>query len=309
MVDKPTMDFGYNPPTGVRNLETIRPKYFMSDMKHALDFASENFSSLWISDHINYENEFRIECWTLLTWIATQYSNPKLGTIVMSNSFRTPSMMAKMGASLQHISSGRLILGYGAGWHEGEYKAFGFNYPPPGTRVEMLNEGIQVIKKLWTEAPADFTGKYYRVENAHCEPRPNPVPPIMIGGAGEKKTLRVVAEHADWWNDLSRPVEQTRRKLDALRGHCEDIDRDYDTIRKTFTARIFIDKDRNKARTSAANWMNADQPPIVGDPAEVKDQLFEWADMGFDLCITVFPEFQSLEDMKLFTDKVMPHFQ
>ena len=308
MTGKPRMDFGYNPPTGERGLETIRPRDYLADLHRSLDVASQGFSSLWISDHINYGSEFRMECWTLLTWIAARYPGPKLGTIVMSNSFRSPSMMAKMGATLQHLSSGRFILGYGAGWHEGEYRAFGFDYPSPGVRIDMLEEGVRVIRRLWNDAPAYFDGRYYRVEDAHCEPLPEPKPPIMIGGAGERKTLRVVARHADWWNDLARPAEETRRKLDVLRGHCEAEGRDYDAIRKTFTSRIFVDRDRAKARRAAGDWLASDQPPIVGDPQEVTDRLYEWAEMGFDLCIAVFPNFQELDDMKLFVDEVMPNF-
>ncbi len=308
MAGKPRMEFGYNPPTGERGLEAVRPREFLSDLHRALDAASQSFTSLWVSDHINYGSEFRIECWTLLTWIAARYPGRMLGTIVMSNSFRSPALMAKMGASLQHLSSGRFILGYGAGWHEGEHRAFGFGYPSPGARVDMLEEGIQVIRRLWTEAPASFEGRFYRVEDAHCEPLPDPRPPIMIGGAGERRTLRVVARHADWWNDLSRPEDETRRKLEALRRHCEAEGRDYDGVRKTFTARIFIDRDRNRAREAAGRWSSGGQPPIVGDPAEVRDRLHQWAEMGFDLCITVFPNFQALDDMKLFVDEVMPEF-
>ncbi len=112
----------------------------------------------------------------MLSWIAARYLGQRLGTIVMSNSFRSPSLMAKMGASLQEMSSGRFILGYGAGWFQGEYDAYGYDYPSTRTRVEMLEEGVQVIRKMWTEAPATFTGKHYSVSEAHCEPLPDPAP-------------------------------------------------------------------------------------------------------------------------------------
>ena len=110
---------------------------------------------------------------------------------------------------------------------------------------------------------------------------------------------------------MERPGEaadETRRKLDVLRRHCEAEGRDYDSIRKTFTTRIFIDRDRARARRAAGDWLDSDQPPIVGDPQEVTDRLCEWAEMGFDLCISVFPNFQALDDMKLFVDEVMPNF-
>ena len=308
MPTRPKMEFGYNPPTGVRGLETIRPREYLSDLHRALDVASQSFSSLWISDHINYADEFRIECWTLLSWIAARYPGPKLGTIVMSNTFRSPALLAKMGASLQYLSSGRFILGYGGGWHEGEHRAFGYDYPSPRTRIDMLEEGVQVIKKLWTESPASFDGRFYNVDGAHCEPLPDPQPPIMIGGAGEKRTLKVVAKHADWWNDLSRPLDQARHKLDVLRQHCEAEGRDYDSIRKTFTARFFIDRSNAKAREMAGDWLTAEQPAIAGDPAAVREHLTQLAELGFDLCIAVFPQFQELDDMRLFADEVIPEF-
>jgi alkanesulfonate monooxygenase SsuD/methylene tetrahydromethanopterin reductase-like flavin-dependent oxidoreductase (luciferase family) len=308
MPSRPTMEFGYNPPTGVRGLEVIRPREYISDLHRALDVASQSFGSLWISDHINYADEFRMECWTLLSWIAARYPGPKLSTIVMSNTFRSPALLAKMAASLQHLSSGRFILGYGGGWHEGEHRAFGYDYPSPRTRIDMLEEGVQVIRKLWTESPTSFDGRFYNVDGAHCEPLPDPVPPIMIGGAGEKRTLKVVAKHADWWNDLSRPLDQARHKLDVLRQHCEAEGRDYDSIRKTFTARFFIDRSNSKAREQAGDWLTAEQPGIAGDPASIRDQLGQLAELGFDLCIAVFPQFQELDDMRLFADEVIPEF-
>ena len=193
MTPKPRMEFGYNPPTGARDMEVIRPREFLSDLDRALDVATQGFGSIWVSDHLNYSDEFRVECWTLLTWIAARYPGVDLSTIVMSNSFRNPSLMAKMGASLQHLTSGRFILGYGAGWYEPEYTAYGFDFPSFRTRLEMLEEGVQVIRALWTETPANFTGKHYSIREAYGTPLPEATPPIMLGGAGEKYTLGVVA--------------------------------------------------------------------------------------------------------------------
>ncbi len=301
------MEFGYNPPAGDRGLEVIVPRDYLGDLHRALDVASQGFTSLWVSDHLNYADEWRVECWTLLTWIAARYPGPELGTIVMSNSFRQPSILAKMAASLHEMSSGRFILGYGAGWHEGEHKAYGLEYPSPRERIEMFEEGVQVIKTMWTDSPASFSGKHYTIKNAYSEPRPDPLPPLMLGGGGEKLTLGVVARHADWWNDVSRTVEVHQRKLDALKGHCEAAGRDYDSIRKTLTHRIFIDHDNAKARRRGEEWAaGGDQRAIAGDPSAVIEQFEELAEMGFDLCIATFPDFQSLDDMKLFMDTVVP---
>ena len=135
---QPTMDFGYNPPTGPRSMEKIRPSFFSLDLEKTLNIASNGFKSIWVSDHLNYTDEFRLECWTLLTWIAAKFPQFDLGTIVMCNSFRNPSLMAKMATTIQHLSNDRLILGYGAGWYAEEYKAFGFEYP----KIKILPGGI-----------------------------------------------------------------------------------------------------------------------------------------------------------------------
>ena len=243
----------------------------------------------------------------MLTWMAARYPGPMLGTVVMCNSFRSPSLLAKMSASLQEMSMGRLILGYGAGWYEEEYKSYGYEYPSAATRVDMFEEGVQVIKKMWVDSPANFEGKYYQVEDVFCEPRPNPQPILMLGGGGEQKTLNVVAKYADWWNDVMRPIPDLSRKLSVLQQHCENVGRDYNTIRKTLAPRFFIDKDHKKA-ISMAEGKNASGQVIAGDPNAICDQLHQLAEMGFDLVITTFPNFQTLDDMKLFVDEVVPKF-
>jgi len=304
---KPLMDFGYNPPCGERGYEVITPRNYLYDLHRALDVASQNFSSIWSSDHLNYGSEFRVECWTMLTWMAARYPGPMLGTVVMCNSFRSPALLAKMSASLQEMSTGRLILGYGAGWYEDEYKSYGFDYPSAGVRVDMFEEGVQIIKKMWVDSPANFKGKYYRIDNVYCEPRPDPQPILMLGGGGEKKTLKVVAQYADWWNDVMRPIPDLSQKLAVLQKHCETVGRDYNTIRKTLAPRFFIDKDHKKA-LRMAEGKNASGQVIAGDPMAVCDQLYEIAEMGFDMVVTTFPKFQELDDMKLFVDEVIPQF-
>ncbi|MDE0745956.1 MAG: LLM class flavin-dependent oxidoreductase [SAR202 cluster bacterium] len=304
---KPLMDFGYNPPCGERGYEVITPRNYLYDLHRALDVASQNFSSIWSSDHLNYGSEFRVECWTMLTWMAARYPGPMLGTVVMCNSFRSPALLAKMSASLQEMSTGRLILGYGAGWYEDEYKSYGFDYPSAGVRVDMFEEGVQIIKKMWVDSPANFKGKYYRIDNVYCEPRPDPQPILMLGGGGEKKTLKVVAQYADWWNDVMRPIPDLSQKLAVLQKHCETVGRDYNSIRKTLAPRFFIDKDHKKA-LRMAEGKNASGQVIAGDPMAVCDQLYEIAEMGFDMVVTTFPKFQELDDMKLFVDEVIPQF-
>ena len=247
------IEFGYNPPSGERGRETIHPREYLSDVQSALDVSTQGFKSIWVADHLNYSTEWRLECWTLLTWIAARYPEVGLSTLVMSNTFRHPSVVAKMGATLQELSGGRFALGYGAGWHEGEHAAFGLELFSPGERIDRMEEAIQVIKTLWSESPANFSGRYYSVNNAHAEPLPDPVPPIMIGGAGERKTLRVVAKHADWWNDVARPVAELQHKLNVLKKHCEETGRDFDSIRKSISIGTFIDRKHSRALERAAS--------------------------------------------------------
>ena len=139
------MQFGYNPPGGERGFETITRREFLSDLHRACDVASQSFDSLWTSDHLNYGSEFRVECWTLLTWIAARYPGPRLGTVVLCNSFRNPALMAKMAASIQELSSGRFIMGYGAGWHEGEHRSYGYEFPSAGRRIPLFAEGGKLM--------------------------------------------------------------------------------------------------------------------------------------------------------------------
>lgn len=308
MANSPKIEFGYNPPSGERGRETIRPREYLSDLHSALDVASQGFSSIWVSDHLNYAAEWRLECWTLLSWIAARYPGVGLSTIVMSNTFRHPSLVAKMAASIQELSSGRFTLGYGAGWHEGEHKAFGIDYAPPGERVDRLEEAIQLIRALWTQSPASYSGRFYSVQEAQAEPRPSPVPKIMIGGGGEKKTLRVVAKHADWWNDVARPLPELRKKLDVLRKHCDETGRDFDSIRKTLSIATFIDRSHSRALEQVEVSGHAGQPSIAGDPSAVRDQYAELRELGFDLIVTFFEDFQDLSAMKLFMDEVIPEF-
>jgi alkanesulfonate monooxygenase SsuD/methylene tetrahydromethanopterin reductase-like flavin-dependent oxidoreductase (luciferase family) len=303
------IDFGYNPPTGNRLLETVNPRTFVQDLQHVLDIACQSFSSIWISDHHMTENRFRLECWTQLTWVAARFPGPMLGTIVMANSYRHPPLLAKMAASLQHFSHGRFILGYGAGWAEEEYHAYGYDFPSPKVRIAQMVEGIQVMRALWTQAPASFAGQYYHLKDAYCEPRPEPIPPIMIGGDGERYLLRAVAEHADWWLPYSRRLDVLQHKIDVLAQHCREVGRDPATIRKTYTLTVYLDHDRAVAERRAGAAAQRDNPAFAGDPTGLRDYLHGLAALGFDLFQLVFPNFPETDDLKLFVDEVLPEFR
>jgi alkanesulfonate monooxygenase SsuD/methylene tetrahydromethanopterin reductase-like flavin-dependent oxidoreductase (luciferase family) len=303
------IEFGYNPPTGDRLLERVVPATFVRDLGHVLDVASQAFDSLWVSDHHMTADRYRLECWTQLTWIAARYPGPLLGTVVMANSYRHPPLLAKMAASLQEFSHGRLILGYGAGWAEEEYRAYGYEYPPPRVRIAQMVDGIKVMRALWSGRPATYQGEYYSVTDAYCEPRPSPPPPIMIGGDGERYLLRAVAEHADWWLPYARTTAVLRHKLDVLRAHCRKVGRDFDAIRKIYTCTVFLDRDRQKAIERAGPRLErSEQPAFAGDPAALRDFIAERVELGFDHFPLVFPRFPETDDIALFVDEVLPAF-
>jgi len=309
MVAQPRrVEFGYNPPSGTRGIEHFPTRTFVRDLQDALDIASQSFASLWVSDHLMTAEPFRMDVWTQLTWIAARYPGQMLGTIVLANSYRHPPLMAKMAASLQAFSRGRLILGYGAGWHEQEYRAYGYEFPSASVRIAQMVEGLQVMKAMWTDAPATFHGTYYQIQDAYCEPRPDPHPIIMIGGDGEQRTLRAVAEYADWWNSVMRPAPFLRHKLGVLEQHCRTIGRDYASVRKTITLTVYLSRDRAEAERWAGAKLDGPNPPFAGEPAALIEHIQELVELGFDHFQMVFAGFPETSDLRLFVDEVMPAF-
>jgi len=284
------------------------PRTFVRDLQAVLDVASQAFSSLWFSDHLMTVEPFRMECWTEMTWAAARFPGPLLGTIVMANSYRPPALMAKMAASLQAFSHGRLVLGYGAGWHETEYRAYGYPFPKASQRIAEMVEGIQVMRAMWSDAPANFKGLYYEIADAYCEPRPEVPIAIMIGGDGEQLTLKAVAEHGDWWNALMRPRALLQHKIDGLDEHCRKAGRDPAEIRKTLTRTVYLKRSKAEAEAWAGSKLQNENPPFAGEPSELVDHLQELSALGFDLFQMVFPGFPDTSDIRLFIDEVLPRF-
>jgi alkanesulfonate monooxygenase SsuD/methylene tetrahydromethanopterin reductase-like flavin-dependent oxidoreductase (luciferase family) len=301
--------FGYNPPSGDRGIETIDGATYVRDLHEVCDLASQHFDTFWISDHFMRGDTFRMECWTHLTWLAARYPTQTLGTVVIGNSYRHPPLLAKMAASLQAFSRGRLIMGYGAGWLEDEYRAYGYEFPSARVRIAQMVEGIEVMKAMWTERPANYHGTYYQVANAYCEPMPDPVPPVMIGGDGEKYLLRAVAEHGDWWLTYSRGTDVIQHKMDVLQQHCTDVGRDYATIRKVYPMTVYLADSRAAAERQAGSKTESDSPPFVGEPAALVERIQEMSGLGFDHFALSFAGWSDTTDMRLFIDKVLPAFR
>jgi len=238
-----------------------------------------------------------------------KFERLSFGHIVLCNSYRNPALLAKMVATLCSLAPGRFILGMGAGWKENEYVSYGYEFPNGRTRIDALSEAIQIIRKMWTENVVSFNGKYYKISGAYCNPKPNPIPPIMIGGGGERLTLRTVAEHADWWNGVVN-LEDYKHKLDVLRSHCNRIGRDYESIKKTWLGCIAITETEDEAiRLAKNNPFPTREPTISGTPEQVSQKLKEFVDIGVEYLILRFLDFPSTTGTKLFTENVATQFR
>lgn len=184
------------------------------------------------------------EGFTLLAAMAAHTSRIRCGMVVSGVTYRHPAVLANIAVTLDHVSGGRFELGIGAAWNEMEHEQYGIDFPPIGRREEMLAEAASILKALWTEPEADFDGRHFRLRAARCEPKPvqRPHLPLWIGGAGERRTLRVVAEHADGWNTFLTSPDEYRHKLGVLADHCAAAGRDPSTIRKALVFSAVLGK-------------------------------------------------------------------
>jgi alkanesulfonate monooxygenase SsuD/methylene tetrahydromethanopterin reductase-like flavin-dependent oxidoreductase (luciferase family) len=274
-----------------------------------LDQALGPFDSLWLPDHVQYGSNRVAEGWTLLPWALARYPDKLCGHEVLSNSFRNPAHLAKMVATAQALSGGRVILGIGAGWNAEEYQSYGWPYPPTRTRIAQLAEAIELIRAMWTQAPASYRGEHYQIADAYCEPRPAPIPPIMIGGHGETYLLRVVARHADWWNYPFREPALYTHKQEVLKRHCRDVGRDYDTIRQVVRVGILIaETERDVERLKGAPGVRPmSDIRLAGTPEQVTDALKRIIGQGAHRLTVNFADAPRPDGTLLFAKTVLPH--
>jgi F420-dependent oxidoreductase-like protein len=290
------------------------------------DLAKEaerlGFTGLWASDHLFFDSHSErrncLDTWTLITALAPLTTRLRLGTLVTCNSYRQPSILAKMAASVDHLSNGRLEFGIGAGWKEMEYRAYGIPFPPVGTRLAQLEEAVQLIRLLWTEEKASFAGQHYRLENAFCAPKPVQRPLKMwLGGAGEKKLLRIVAQHADGWNMIfGYPPPAVKKKLEVLRRHCDTVGRDFAKLEKSLFIVTCVAEQEQELQTRIADAAQALGSPAilqmaqksgtVGSAEQVADTLRGYQALGFDYFIAMFPYKQDREMLQRFAETVVP---
>ncbi len=306
-----TIDFGWEIPTGHRRMPQEMDHY-EAHVRRVLTCLSGRFHSAWIPDHFMDDQTNVPEALTTLSYLAALYPALHFGPIVLGQNYRNPALLAKMAATLQQLTNGRFILGLGAGWRAEEYRAYGYELPPAPIRMAQLAEVVQICKLLWnpTQREATFHGYYYRIDRAICQPKPNPAPPVMIGGGGEKLMLGVVARQADWWNLVGVSPEVYAHKIEVLRQHCRQVGRDPAEIRKSWMGVVSLATSRAEAEDAMQRYpLWPGDVPIVGTPAEVAAQLQRYTTLGVDLFILGFADEPNLAGLELFIEQVWPHFQ
>ncbi len=271
----------------------IRPK--LKAMAQTAEAAG--FYSIWVMDHffqlggwLGPHEDPMLEGYSTLTYLAGLTEKVKLGTLVTGVIYRNPGFLAKAVTTLDVLSGGRAYFGVGAAWFERESKALGFPFPPVATRFEMLEEALQIARQMWSDNDGAYNGKHYQLAETINNPQPiqKPYPPIMIGGMGEKKTLRFVAQYADATNLFARMgVDVLKHKLDVLRQHCDDLGRDYDTIEKTTLSTVF----------------GPDEPST---PADIIAFCRELAGIGIEHAIFNMPVAHDIKPLETIGKEVIP---
>ncbi|MCW3984461.1 MAG: TIGR03560 family F420-dependent LLM class oxidoreductase [Candidatus Bathyarchaeota archaeon] len=297
--------------------QTQNPKPYYEQLKKiVLTCEQLGYDSVWIDDHLMYNNAQILECWTTLAALAASTQRIRLGTMVTCNAHRNPALLAKEAATLDVISEGRLEFGVGAGVQEAEHTAYGFDFAKPSVRVAQLDEALDVITRLWTESKANYSGRYYTLKDAVCEPKPKqkPHPPITVGGAGEKHTLKVTAKHADRFDWGFIPsVEDYTRKLAVLERHCRTVGRDFWAIERSCwpSGQIIVAADQKALDERVAKYKPAGTSleafkkyTLVGTVDECEAALGVYVDLGVTHFMLYFADLPSTDGIELFSRAV-----
>jgi F420-dependent oxidoreductase-like protein len=274
------------------------------------------FRSVWLYDHFHTvpvpSQEVTFECWTSTAALARDTTRVRVGQIVTCNSYRNPALLAKMASTVDVLSHGRLDLGIGAGWYEHEYRAYGYPYPETAERLQRLREAVQIILAMWTQEEASFEGNYYQVKGAINQPKgvQQPHIPLLIGGGGEKVTLRLVAQFGDACN-VGGDIPTIKHKFAVLKQHCDELGREYNSIRRTTLiddCAIAETEEAAIAKLTPAQRNNLErlrQTELIGTPAMIRQRLAEHEEAGVQEIIIRFVDAAQLESVRLFARECM----
>jgi len=299
-------------------------KEFDAIRRVSLECERLGYDSIWLYDHfITYPEATSDPCfesWTTLSALASITKKLGLGTIVTCNSYRYPSVLAKISATLDAISNGRLIFGIGAGWYDAEYNAYGIPFPEASVRIAQLEEAIQVIRKMWMDEQPTFHGKYFTIEKAINSPKPiqKPHPPILVGGRGRKLTLRITAKFADCCNfGGGATLKEYEELVSLLKKHCDAVGRNPGEIEKTHILDYaIIGGNKEEVRRKIKRFKPKDMSireftkrNLVGTPDQITSQIHRFVDIGFTYFMLRFPDMIELKPLRMFAEQVFPAFR
>ncbi|WP_280474774.1 LLM class F420-dependent oxidoreductase [Nocardia asiatica] len=327
------MRFGIFVPQGWRlDLVGIDPADQWGVMRDLAQRADANpvWESLWVYDHFHTvpvpTEEATHEAWTLMSAFAAATSRVRLGQMCTAISYRNPAYLAKVAATVDLISGGRVEMGIGGGWYEHEWRAYGYGFPSAGERLGRLDEGVQIFRQAWTTGSATLDGKYYRVDGAIVRPLPLQEGgiPLWVAGGGEKKTLRIAAKYARYTNFGADPAEFTR-KSEILRAHCTEVGTDFDAIVRSSNFNVAIGSTQAEVEDRLAT-LAARLTPVLGaapaksyvaqlhdggaatgTPDQIIEKLRRVRDLGLGYAILNFPEAAyDTSGIELFEREVIP---
>jgi F420-dependent oxidoreductase-like protein len=274
---------------------------------------SSGYESLWVYDHFHTvpipTQEVTYEAWTLMSALAAVTDTVRLGQMCTCNSYRPPSYLAKVAASIDVISAGRVEMGIGAGWYEHEYKGYGYPFDKPSVRIGRLREAVEIMQAMWTEDEVTYDGKHYQLDGAICQPKPvqDPHIPLWIAGGGEQLTLNVAARHAQYTN-FGNSLDEFIHKSNVLEGHCGDVGREFGGIVRTSNFNVICADTQSEVDEKLA-WVTSHLEPFVGveradkivqsnfvdggtagTPEQIVETLSSWRDAGMEYAIAYFPD-------------------
>jgi F420-dependent oxidoreductase-like protein len=287
----------------------------------AVELDRLGFDSAWVCDHVYGVPNPRIpilEGWSLLAAVAAVTEKLELGTLVTPPFFRNPAMLAKQIATIDQIAGGRVVPGFGAGWFQPEFEAYGNPFPPLGARMRALEESIQIMKSLWQEETTTFEGEFFQVKEALCEPKPPRIPPLLIGGTGEKVLMGIAARYADIWNNMAVTQAQLGQKIEALHKRCADVGRDPGEIQISQQCVVIIEETEEAAAASLAKagkvyggHMGADleKHGIWGTPDRVAECIERHRGLGCTGFLMEFFGRDTRVPARIFAEQVIPRLR
>lgn len=289
----------------------------------ARSFEALGFDSIWVNDHLYGPQSPSIailEAWSMVAALAAITERVEIGTLVTPAGMRNPAQLGKVIATVDNISGGRIIPGLGGGWMAREFTDFGVPFLPTPQRLGQLRETIRLLKRMWSpdEQAVSFKGKYVTATNVVCEPKPVRQPPILVGGSGEKVTLKIAAREASIWNNLAGQQAALGRKVEVLREHCKAVGRDFSEIVVSQQCLVTIAPDEAsvepmtaRAKQLFGGHMGDPTGPLAltGTAERIREQIQKHIDLGCTMFVIEFFGRDTREPARLFAETVMPHFR